>query len=417
MVQAGIVFGGSDDDNVYAHGVDAGHRVAPEAQKLFMMAVVLVAVFAFALIAPQDVFDFELYESADSGFTAAWLVSDVADNASGLLALLTGQSGGPMGYSATVLRFVVMMLAGAALALCGAVYQGTFRNALVTPTTLGVMDGSMLGLYVWVALFAIDGDTVNWVSSTLGYADTLPADGAVMSVLSSSFGLSLFSFAGCMLVVCIVLATVRLAGAKSTSGIMMVVAGQIVGGVIGAVCRTIRYYFDTTDPDGTVASLLSELQISSFYRDYSLADVLVIGVPLVIAFAAIMLMSGKMMLLTFEEGERRAMGVDGEAMRLATIVLCTLLTALVVSFCGRVGFVGFIIPHLARRIVGPNFRWLLPASALLGAVFVLGAHVLLVMTFGSEFENLTGTFMSLFGAVVFVVTAIGGGGSARGSFR
>lgn len=412
--EGGIVFGGEDEGNVYAQGVDAGHRVAPEAQKLFVLGVVLVATFAFALVAPQDVFDFELYTSQGTGFTAAWLVRELQENASGVVALVTGQDGGPMGYKALVLRYVVIMLAGAGLALCGAVYQGSFRNALVTPTTLGVMVGSTLGLYVWVALFAIDGDTVNWVSSSLGYTQTIGNGG---SILASSFGLSLFSFLGCLLVVALVLACVRLAGARSSSGIMMVIAGQVVGGALMAVCRSIRYYWDTVDPEGTVVSLLTDLQISSFYRDYSLADVVIIAVPLLVTFAAIMAIGPKIMLLTFEEGERRAMGVNGEAMRMLVILLCTALTALIISFCGRIGFVGFIVPHLARRIVGPNFRWLLPASALLGAVFVLGAHVLLLMTLGSQFENLTGTFMSIFGAAVFVVTAIGGKGSARGSFN
>ena len=81
------------------------------------------------------------------------------------------------------------------------------------------------------------------------------------------------------------------------------------------------------------------------------------------------------------------------------------------------GFVGFLVPHLARRLVGPNFGYLAPAAAALGSVFVLGAYVLVSATLGSTYETMTGMFISIGGAAVFLVTAMRGKGGANGAFK
>jgi len=111
------------------------------------------------------------------------------------------------------------------------------------------------------------------------------------------------------------------------------------------------------------------------------------------------------------------MGVDVRRMRVVVVGLCTLLTAILISFCGQVGFVGFLVPHLARRLVGPDFGYLLPASTVLGGVFVLGAYILLLMTLGSSYDTMVGMFISIGGAAVFLVTALRGKGGARGEFK
>jgi iron complex transport system permease protein len=124
-----------------------------------------------------------------------------------------------------------------------------------------------------------------------------------------------------------------------------------------------------------------------------------------------------MMLLAFEEGESRTMGIDARRMQIVVVGLCTLLTAIIVSFCGAVGFVGFLVPHLARRLVGPNFKYLLPASVVLGGVFVLGAYLLLMVTLGGSYQTMLGMFISIGGAAVFLVTALRGRGRIDGTFK
>ena len=110
------------------------------------------------------------------------------------------------------------------------------------------------------------------------------------------------------------------------------------------------------------------------------------------------------------------MGVETRRLRIATVCIATLATAVIVSFCGRIGFVGFLVPHLARRLVGPNFAYLMPASLVLGGAFVLASFVLVTMTLGEAYATMTGAFVSVGGAAVFLVTALRGGGGERGAF-
>lgn len=113
------------------------------------------------------------------------------------------------------------------------------------------------------------------------------------------------------------------------------------------------------------------------------------------------------------------MGVDSKRTQIIVVAVCTLLTAIIICFCGRVGFVGFLVPHLARRAVGPNFKYLLPASMAFGAVFVLGSYLLVAVLLGPEYETMVGMFISIFGAAIFliqVLRGIGRGGGLRDGF-
>lgn len=406
-----IAFEG-EGENIYAESVRAGHVVDPRAQKVFVLVIALVVLYFVGLIVPKDLFNQALHASDAAGYTFSWFLSDLQENVNGLLGVLMGHDDGIVPFSSSMIRFIVIAMTGAGLALCGAVYQGSFRNALVSPSTLGVMSGASLGMMVWVVFFVSDdGDNVSWLD---GY--TAPADDT-LGYLWSSYSLAVTSFVGCMLVVGAVLAVMRLSGKGMKSPIMIIIAGQVIGSVMGAVSNSIRYYYVYTEPYGVKAQLLTDLAIASFYRNYTWIDLLAVGIPIVATFLVVMRLRRRMQLLAFSEGEARTMGVDVKRMQALVVGLCTVLTAILISFCGSVGFVGFLVPHLARRLVGPNFSYLLPAATVLGAVFVLGAYVLLMMTLGSSYETMVGMFISIGGAVVFLVTALRGKGGARGEFR
>lgn len=402
-----------DDDNSYASSVEAGHKVDPRAQVIFVLCVVLVVLYAVGLVIPKDMLNVWLHQSGyNAGYSFSWFVEDLQQNVSSLMAVLTGNDNGPVPYSSTMLRYVVIALSGAGLALCGAVYQGSFKNALVSPSTLGVTSGATLGMMLWVVFFVTDtGDNVSWLTSADASGVASGAD------LISSYGLALLSFVGCLLVVGAVLLIMRLANNGKMSGIMMIICGQVVGGVIGAVCNSIRYYYVAIDPYSVKSQLLTDLTIASFYRNFGVLDVLAVFVPILVVFIVIMRMRTQLSLLAFDEAEARTLGVETRRLQFVTVGLCTLLTAIIVSFCGRVGFVGFLVPHMARRLVGPSFKYLLPATTVLGAVFVLGAYLLLACTLGPSFETMVGMFISIFGAAVFLVTALTGKGGARGQFK
>jgi len=413
-----INLGEADEEtrNVYARSVDVGHRIDPRSQKIFIMVVLLLVIYTFGLIVPKDMINEGLHHSDyNAGYSFSWFVQDLQANMTSLMAVFTGQSIGPVSYLSTMLRYVVVALAGAGLALCGTVYQGSFRNALVSPSTLGVMSGASLGMMVWVVFFvADDGSNVAWLSGT-GTA-SMPQLSSLAD-LWSSYGLALMSFAGCMAVVLLVFLTLKLAGRARRSSLMIIIIGQVIGAISGAISSTIRYYYVATDPFGAKVEMLTNLQIASFYRNFTWLDIVAVGIPLLVVFLVVMRLRQKMMMLAFEEGEARSMGVNVKRVQYAVVGLCTLLTAIIISFCGMVGFVGFLVPHLTRRLVGPNFKYLLPAATVMGAIFVLSAYLLVSMTVGPDYETMTGMFISIGGAVVFLVTALRKGGVSDGGFR
>lgn len=407
----------TEGGNAYDESRRAGHKMDARTRVIVILLVVLVIAYLFGLIVPRNLLNTALHQSGYSdGYSLAWFVSDLSENVNGLFAVLVGDAQGGSSTLTRMITYVVIVLCGAGLALCGAVYQGTFRNSLVSPSTLGVMSGASLGMAVWIALFYDPGESHGlWFEAGDGAASATSALDPLMS-LWNSYGLVLCTFVSCVVVVGLVVLTFGTIGKNSSSGLMMIIAGQVIAAVMEGITSSVRYYFITVDPEGPQAQMMMELQISSFYRSYSLIDVVAVGVPVLVMFAVVMAYRQQLTLLAFSEDEARAMGVETRRLRFAVIGLATLVTAVIVSFCGRVGFVGFIVPHLARRLVGPNFTYLLPATAVLGGVFVLGAYVLLNMTLGDGYATMTGMFISIAGAVVFLVTALRTGGDKRGSF-
>lgn len=405
------------DGNAYEKSRSAGRLMDSRMRVIIILLVVLIVVYLFGLVVPRNLFNASLHQSGYAdGYNLAWFVADLSENVNGLFAVLVGDAQGGSSTCARMITYVVIVLCGAGLALCGAVYQGTFRNSLVSPSTLGVMSGAGLGMAVWIALF-YDPQQMHglWFESDASASSSTTAIDPLMS-LWNSYGLALCTFVGCVVVVGLVVLTFGTIGKSSNSGLMMIITGQVIGAVMGGITSSLRYYYITVDPEGPQAQMMMELQISSFYRSYSLIDVAAVGIPVLVMFAVVMSYRHQLTLLAFSEDEARAMGVETRRLRFVIIGLATLVTAVIVSFCGRVGFVGFIVPHLARRLVGPNFTYLMPVTAVLGGVFVLGAYVLLTMTLGDGYATMTGMFISIAGAAVFLFTALRTRGDKHGSF-
>lgn len=401
----------SEHDELHLKKAGEG-KLDKRAKIIFAFLGVTAAVFVFGLIVPRNIFDEYLHISGyHDGYTLSWFVNDLMENVNGLFALFAGDEAGSRRTASLIMTYLVIMVCGAGLALCGAVYQGTFRNALVSPSSLGVMSGAGLGMALWVALLYDPAQSHGlWFEGAAG----TPAD--PLAQLWNSYSLSLCSFVGCIIVVGLVVLVIGTVGKGSTSGFMMIITGQVIGSIMGGIVSSIRYYFITVDPDGAQAQMLMELQISSFYRAYSPIDVIAVGVPVLIMFLVVMHYRQELTLLAFSEAEARAMGVETRRMRFLIVGLATLVTAIIVSFCGRVGFVGFMLPLLARRVVGPNFTYLFPFVMVAGAAFVLAAYVLILVILGDSYATMSGMFISIGGAIVFFVTAVRQGGGKRGAF-
>lgn len=405
---------GNDEVNVFRDSVDAGHRVEGRTQKVFILSIILLVLYLVAIVFPKELFSpgmNGIWRGSDRTFLTVF-VSELSDNLEAILAWVTGGGVAGKEYAPTMMRYIIVPLAGMGLAVSGAVYQGVFRNALVAPSTLGVMAGGQFGMVLWVLIVVSTGSSLMY-----GLSFDEAQGGSLVDYLNTSLGLSLTSFLGCFAVVAIVLLTLKAAGSQKTSGIMMIITGQVVAGVFGVFTTLVRYYFVTLDSYGEVAEFLQEVAVASFYRSYTWIEVICVALPLIITFLVVRALSSKMMVLSLDETEQRSLGVNTRLMQIGVVGLCTLLTAVIISFCGTIGFVGFLVPHLARRLVGPNFKYLLPASMVMGGIFVLGAYFLLDVTLGGDYAQLVGIFISIFGAVVFLVTALRGKGVQYGAFK
>lgn len=412
-----------EGDNEFAQAMSRGHRLDPRARKVFIMVVILIVLYVVAIVIPKDMLN-EIAANnrgrMTSGYSFSWFVDSLMTNVNGIVAAFTGHDG-EVGYSRIMFRYIVIAISGAGLAACGAVYQGSFRNALVSPSSMGVMSGAGAGMLLWVLFFVNDDcSNVPWITNVnANLMSSINAGEAPWDYLWASYSLSVYSFIGCALIAGLVLLTMAFSKKGSTSGLMIIITGQVFGGIIGSATSMARYYMTEVEGFETKLEVMNTVSIGSFYRDYSWIDIVAVGIPIVLCVAVVMLMRQRMMVLSLGNEAARSMGVDSKRTQIVVVGVSTLLTAIIISFCGRVGFVGFLIPHLARRIVGPNFKYLLPAAMALGALFVMTAYILVSCTLGPAYETMVGMFISIGGAAIFLVQALrgagGGGGLGHGS--
>ncbi|MBZ7925505.1 iron ABC transporter permease [Ensifer adhaerens] len=264
--------------------------------------------------------------------------------AGALRAALLGQPSDPV--LSTVLwnvrlpRVAGAILIGAALAAAGATYQGLFRNPLVSPDILGVSGGASLGAVIGIFL-------------------SLPV-----------LAIQAISFAGGLLAVAAVYA-VGMAIRGRDPALTLVLAGIAIGALVGAGISLIKILADPYDQLPAITYwLLGSLTAITRLDVVSILPSLLIGlVPLV-------LFRWRMNLMTLGDEEAQTLGVDTRLTRGVLIAAATLITAAAVSVSGVIGWIGLVIPHIARMLVGPDFRRLLPASMIAGAAYLLVVDML-----------------------------------------
>ena len=231
------------------------------------------------------------------------------------------------------------ILVGVALAVSGAAYQGVFRNDLVSPDLLGVSQGASVG--ACLAILA---------HLTLG-------------------GTAGAAFLGGIAAVTMTLMLPKLV--QSRSRIVLVLCGIIVSGFMAAVIGLLKYL---ADPDTELADIVY-WQLGSLAK-VSWDNLLYVTPIIVLTLAGLLAMRWRMNVLSLSDQEAASLGVNVQRERLAVIALATLLTASAVCLSGTIGWIGLILPHLARMLVGGNHAQLLPATAVLAASFLMLADLL-----------------------------------------
>ena len=233
-------------------------------------------------------------------------------------------------------RVLAAVLVGGAMSVSGAAYQGMFKNPLVSPDILGSSAGAGFGAALAILL-------------SFGVAGTKGA----------AFFFGLFA-------VFITWLISRRFGKGDDSLFLLILGGIIVSNLFQSLISLVKYAADPTD----------KLPAITFWLMGSLSkavmkDVQVMLVPFVLCTAVLVFCAGRLNILALGEEEARTLGINTGLLQVAVIVTATVLTAFCVSLCGMIGWVGLVIPHLARMMVGPNFKVLLPAALLLGSSYLL----------------------------------------------
>ena len=242
-------------------------------------------------------------------------------------------------FIARLPRTLAGALVGSTLASAGVVFQALLRNPLATPFTLGVSAGASLGAMVAITF----GSAVAWAGSPLA---------------------PIASFAGALLAVAIVylLATARHRGLSTE---VLLLAGVTMNAFFSALILFVQYFADYAETFRILRWLMGDLDVSSY-------DPLLAALPLVaVAFATFAWLARPLNLLSLGADAAESRGLDVVRAQRAAFFSASLATGAAVSVGGPVGFIGIIVPHLVRLMVGADNRIVLPASALFGAAFLI----------------------------------------------
>jgi iron complex transport system permease protein len=261
-------------------------------------------------------------------------------------------------------RVLAALAVGAVLAAAGAAYQGLFRNPLVSPDILGVSSGAALGavLGIWLSLGVV---AIQLLAFAMGLAAV-----AVVYALGAALQ-------------------------RHDPILVLVLAGVVVGTLLGSCVSLVKYLADP----------YNQLPAITFWLLGSLAaatagDVGAILPAVVLGLVPLYLLRWRMNVMTLGDEEAQALGVDTRRLRLVVVAAATLMTAAVVSISGIVGWIGLLVPHIGRLLVGPEFGRLLPAAMLLGSGYLLAVDTLARTV--ARLEIPLGVLTALLGAPFFV---------------
>ncbi|MDE1169096.1 MAG: iron ABC transporter permease [Pseudomonas sp.] len=261
-------------------------------------------------------------------------------------------------------RVLAAMLVGAGLSVSGAAYQAVFRNPLVSPGLLGVLSGCAFG-----AALAIVGNLHGlWV----------PALACATGLAAVAVGVGIANLF------------------PAPSILMLVLGGIVANALFTSLLSMVKYIADPLDQlPAIVYWMLGSLSAVD-------AQALAVIAPVLLVAIVSLCLSGRVIdALSLSDDEAHSLGVPVQRIRYGVIVLATLISALTVSIAGMVGWVGLLVPHLARLLVGPGNARLLPVSACLGGCFLLAADAAARSVSAGEIP--LGIITELLGAVAFVL--------------
>jgi len=253
-------------------------------------------------------------------------------------------------------RILLAALVGFALAAAGTVMQGLFRNPMADPSIIGVSSGAAVGAVAFI-VFPV----------TRAMAVTLPLLGTVTLGVSYGTGVSLFAFTGALCAAFGVYAIATRGGQTPVATLLL--AGVAVQTFLGAVISYLQLQAGES-LRRIVAWLMGHLSGATW------SEVAVTAVVVPPLFLVVFVYARELNVLLLGETDARGLGVEVERTKRVLLAASALITAAGVAFAGVIGFVGLIVPHMLRLVVGPDHRVLLPTAALAGGSFLVAADTI-----------------------------------------
>lgn len=265
-------------------------------------------------------------------------------------------------------RIILAVLVGATLSVSGAVLQAVFRNPLVSPYLLGISSGASFGASLAVVVLSFFNPLI----------------------------IQFFAFLFSLLAVSMASLIARLFGDRNNT--IIVLAGVVVSALFSALLGLLQYTADAQELQTIVLWTMGGFASAKWQHVYHLAPFAVAGSILMI------FLSWRINILSLGNQQATALGIDPSRFRFLLIAVVSLMTSVAVSVCGPIGWVGLIIPHLVRMLVGSNNFYVILGSIGLGSGFLLGVDLIARNLF--SFEIPVGILTAIVGAVFFVFLMI-----------
>jgi iron complex transport system permease protein len=276
-------------------------------------------------------------------------------------------------------RIVAAMLVGAALAAAGAAYQNLFRNPLVSPDVLGVSSGAALGATIAI-LFGL----------SIVFIQTLAFIGGLIAVFAiTALGRAVEASRGGGG------GHAHMSALARDPVLTLVLIGIVIGGLLGSFLALAKYIADPYNQLPAITYWLLGSFSAITKRDLAIAAPIIF-----VSLVPLFLLRWRINLLALDEDEAKTLGQDLRRLRWLVIVCATLMTGAAVALCGIVGWVGLVVPHAVRLLVGAEFSRLLPLSMIVGASFMLA-----IDTIGrsiAQIEIPPGVLTAFIGAPLFI---------------
>ncbi len=378
-----ITFLDEDLDNPLKEAQEKRFHYRSGGRTMVRLAVVLVLVLLAVWFLPYDfvhnpVSPARYLESVSGRFSLLWgLISGEGNKESILYMVCTG---------------FIVILTGGCLSLCGSVYQGVYHTPMASPGMMGIQSGGMLAAVAYLYFFGnpAEGESFYTFDEYNNYLSTLS--------FYDLYARQIWMIAGSLIGACIIIFLSTRAGRGRMSTVVLILAGSLFSSFANMITSLGQYIFTYRDATENRVYALMSISMGNFANAYLPLHLLMIAVPVLLSAFCLYRMSPGLNLIMFGDQEAASMGMNINRFRTAAFLLCLVPCAMLLAFCGQIGFVGLLVPHFARQMVGSDYRRLIPASMLLGGI------VLLLVYFAAICTGLTGSINLVSSVVGGVLT-------------